>query len=52
MELIASKKVPVQKLYSHTFKLEELPEAFKKITENKLERYLKGIVMLERSSNL
>jgi threonine dehydrogenase-like Zn-dependent dehydrogenase len=46
MELIASKKVPVQKLYSHTFKLEELPEAFKKITENKLERYLKGIVII------
>jgi propanol-preferring alcohol dehydrogenase len=46
MELIATKKVPVQKLYSHTFKLEELPEAFKKITENKLERYLKGIVII------
>jgi len=46
MELIATRKVPVQKLYSHKFKLEELPEAFKKITENKLEKYLKGMVLI------
>ncbi|MDQ1281016.1 MAG: hypothetical protein QG670_2280 [Thermoproteota archaeon] len=45
MELIASGKIPVKGLYSHTFKLEELPEAFKKITEGKLERYLKGMII-------
>ncbi|MEM2094581.1 MAG: zinc-binding dehydrogenase [Candidatus Bathyarchaeia archaeon] len=45
MELIASGKVPVKGLISHTFKLEELPDAFEKITTNKLERYLKGMVV-------
>ncbi|MEM3404558.1 MAG: zinc-binding dehydrogenase [Nitrososphaeria archaeon] len=44
IELLASKNFPVQELYSHTFKLEELPEAFKKITGGKLEKYLKGMV--------
>jgi threonine dehydrogenase-like Zn-dependent dehydrogenase len=31
-------------MITHEFKLEELPEAFEKISENKLERYLKGLV--------
>jgi L-iditol 2-dehydrogenase len=44
MELLASGKVPVKEMITHKFKLEELPEAFEKITENKLERYLKGLV--------
>lgn len=45
MNLIASGKIPVRGLISHTFKLEELPEAFKQISENKLDRYLKGMVI-------
>lgn len=45
MDLIASGKTPVKGLVSHTFRLEELPEAFKQITENRLDRYLKGMVI-------
>lgn len=45
MELIASGKIPVKKLITHTFKLDELPEAFKQISENKLDGYLKGVVV-------
>lgn len=45
MEIIASKKAIIKNLYSHTFKLEKLPEAFKSITEGKVERYLKGMVI-------
>lgn len=44
MDLIASGKVPVKDLISHKFKLEELPEAFEKISTNKLDKYLKGLV--------
>jgi L-iditol 2-dehydrogenase len=45
MDLIASGKIPVNDLISHRFKLEELPDAFEKITNNKLDRYLKGLVV-------
>ncbi len=45
MDLIASGKIPVKDLISHRFKLEELPDAFEKITNNKLDRYLKGLVV-------
>jgi len=45
IDLIASKKIPVKGLYTHTFKLEELPDAFKKITKNNLSGYLKGMVI-------
>jgi len=45
MDLIASGKIPVKGLVSHKFKLEKLPEAFKRMTENKLQRYLKGMVV-------
>jgi threonine dehydrogenase-like Zn-dependent dehydrogenase len=45
MEIIASKKAIIKNLYSHTFKLEELPEAFNNITNGKVERYLKGMVI-------
>ena len=44
MDLIASGKMPVKDLISHTFKLEELPDAFEKITTNKLDKYVKGLV--------
>jgi len=44
MDLIASGKVPVKGLISHTFRLEELPEAFELITGGKLARYVKGMV--------
>jgi L-iditol 2-dehydrogenase len=45
MDLIASGKVPVKGLITHAFKLEELPEAFRRIAGNKLEGYLKGMVI-------
>jgi len=45
MDLIATGRMPVKELVSHTFKLEELPEAFENITSNKLDRYLKGMVV-------
>jgi len=45
VDLIASGRMPVKELVSHTFKLEELPEAFENITSNKLDRYLKGMVV-------
>jgi len=45
MDLIASGKIPVNELISHKFKLEELPDAFEKITTNKLDKYLKGLVV-------
>lgn len=45
MDLISSGKIPVKDLISHTFKLENLPDAFEKITTNKLDRYLKGLVV-------
>jgi len=45
MDLIASGKIPVKDLISHEFKLEELPDAFEKISANKLDRYLKGLVV-------
>jgi L-iditol 2-dehydrogenase len=45
MELIASGKAPVKGLISHTFNLEELPEAFRQITEHELDGYLKGIAI-------
>jgi len=45
MDLIASGKIPVKDLISHRFKLEELPDAFEKINNNKLDRYLKGLVV-------
>jgi L-iditol 2-dehydrogenase len=45
MDLIASGRMPVKELVSHTFKLEELPEAFENIASNKLDRYLKGMVL-------
>lgn len=46
MDIIASKKIPVKELYSHTYKLEDLPEALKNITENKVDRYLKGMILI------
>ncbi|MDQ1280602.1 MAG: hypothetical protein QG670_1865 [Thermoproteota archaeon] len=45
MGLIASGKILVNRLITHKFKLEELPEAFRLISENKLESYLKGVVV-------
>ena len=44
MDLMASGKIPVKDLISHKFKLEELPDAFEKISTNKLDKYLKGLV--------
>jgi threonine dehydrogenase-like Zn-dependent dehydrogenase len=44
MNLIASGKTPVKGLISHTFALEELPDAFEKISEGKVDRYVKGMV--------
>lgn len=48
MDLIESGKISVKSLISHTFRLEELPETFEKITTNKIDRYLKGIVVYQR----
>ena len=48
MDLIESGKISVKGLISHTFRLEELPETFEKITTNKIDRYLKGIVVYQR----
>jgi len=45
VDLISSGKIPVKSLISHTYKLDDLPKAFEDITSNRVDRYLKGIVL-------
>ena len=48
IELIASGTVPVKELISHTFTLEEIPEAFSSgFIEDRQDEYMKGVVLFE-----
>ena len=45
VDLISSGRMPVKNLISHRYKLDDLPKAFEEITSDKLDRYLKGVVL-------
>jgi threonine dehydrogenase-like Zn-dependent dehydrogenase len=48
IELIGSGTVPVKELISHTFTLEEIPEAFSSgFIEDRRDEYMKGVVLFE-----